>query len=336
MDAFLGKFSGEVRKDLGETHGVLWERDADVENCRSCKSKFSVRIRRHHCRGCGGIFCETCSVANATMENEKVSRACNGCLTGKTPGISIKEMAEKSVRGKFDDSRKPAEEITIQRESKYPLNSSTSSSSPPQVGYFEFYNKSEFVICIKIFSGGEDFFWEVPRPTYTVVPPLSTIHAEFDPTCKNLQFVLLVNNPSLSRSGGGGGPGPIGLIEETRHLEDIPPHLRVDNFKHFIVYQVASFNCNILLKYKGDGTVELRKGTSVSRLGLFGYLGLSSSQSNGIDFSTNSTERITVLCTVSSISPPPALSFFSNIFTLLFYGSHNSSNFFFISCFSLS
>lgn len=37
-----------------------WLKDSDVPNCQTCSSSFTFLHRRHHCRSCGGIFCENC------------------------------------------------------------------------------------------------------------------------------------------------------------------------------------------------------------------------------------------------------------------------------------
>eukprot|EP00039_Didymoeca_costata_P029920 m.27051 g.27051 ORF g.27051 m.27051 type:complete len:197 (-) comp7857_c0_seq1:1422-2012(-) len=38
-----------------------WQSDRDAPNCMSCNSLFQHRLRRHHCRFCGRVFCDTCS-----------------------------------------------------------------------------------------------------------------------------------------------------------------------------------------------------------------------------------------------------------------------------------
>eukprot|EP01113_Clastostelium_recurvatum_P001231 TRINITY_DN10507_c2_g1_i1.p2 TRINITY_DN10507_c2_g1~~TRINITY_DN10507_c2_g1_i1.p2 ORF type:complete len:143 (-),score=33.27 TRINITY_DN10507_c2_g1_i1:75-503(-) len=40
----------------------IWINDADVPRCPSCCRKFGPLRRRHHCRHCGRIFCEECSI----------------------------------------------------------------------------------------------------------------------------------------------------------------------------------------------------------------------------------------------------------------------------------
>eukprot|EP01065_Artemidia_motanka_P005392 TRINITY_DN12600_c0_g2_i1.p1 TRINITY_DN12600_c0_g2~~TRINITY_DN12600_c0_g2_i1.p1 ORF type:complete len:2608 (+),score=682.15 TRINITY_DN12600_c0_g2_i1:108-7931(+) len=38
-----------------------WVRDDAVMKCTGCGSRFSFSRRRHHCRRCGGVFCDSCS-----------------------------------------------------------------------------------------------------------------------------------------------------------------------------------------------------------------------------------------------------------------------------------
>lgn len=50
----------EVSKQVNE---FQWEQDEKVTNCKLCVKEFSVSRRKHHCRRCGGIFCNECSVS---------------------------------------------------------------------------------------------------------------------------------------------------------------------------------------------------------------------------------------------------------------------------------
>ncbi len=51
----------EVSKHVND---FQWEQDENVINCKLCVKDFSVARRKHHCRRCGGIFCNECSVSN--------------------------------------------------------------------------------------------------------------------------------------------------------------------------------------------------------------------------------------------------------------------------------
>ena len=58
--------------------------DALRPNCSHCATVFSLSKRRHHCRLCGDIFCDTCSTHRVTLplpgvEFEKPVRICDFC-----------------------------------------------------------------------------------------------------------------------------------------------------------------------------------------------------------------------------------------------------------------
>lgn len=39
---------------------AMWMHDSGSDICLQCKSTFSLLLRRHHCRRCGGLFCNSC------------------------------------------------------------------------------------------------------------------------------------------------------------------------------------------------------------------------------------------------------------------------------------
>lgn len=41
--------------------GMCWDEDNVVSRCRSCQAEFTASLRKHHCRNCGGIFCDVCA-----------------------------------------------------------------------------------------------------------------------------------------------------------------------------------------------------------------------------------------------------------------------------------
>jgi len=58
--------------------------DDTFPNCQSCAILFSNLRRRHHCRLCGNLFCESCSKKKVMLpldgkEFSKPVRVCNGC-----------------------------------------------------------------------------------------------------------------------------------------------------------------------------------------------------------------------------------------------------------------
>lgn len=55
-----------------------WVDDSTVSTCMKCAGKFTVTNRKHHCRECGGVFCQTCSAFKIVIEGS-LKRACADC-----------------------------------------------------------------------------------------------------------------------------------------------------------------------------------------------------------------------------------------------------------------
>lgn len=59
-----------------------WEKDSMATNCKICTKEFSLARRRHHCRNCGGIFCDACSDNKMKLPSSaKPMRVCDNCYT---------------------------------------------------------------------------------------------------------------------------------------------------------------------------------------------------------------------------------------------------------------
>jgi hypothetical protein len=89
----------------------LWELPEPVEYCRECQFQFQVPTQKHHCRSCGGVFCDTCCPSGLPTSYEKNSliptalnlspseavRLCLGCKRGECPSKEIKEKIRKQL-----------------------------------------------------------------------------------------------------------------------------------------------------------------------------------------------------------------------------------------------
>jgi hypothetical protein len=51
-----------------------WQRDDDAPTCTACGVNFGVITRRHHCRICGLVFCQSCS--NQAVHGERACQLC--------------------------------------------------------------------------------------------------------------------------------------------------------------------------------------------------------------------------------------------------------------------
>ena len=64
---------------LDATAPVLQRQDRSP-TCASCGSKFSLLVRRHHCRLCGRVVCASCSPHRVYAGNARPVRACAPCI----------------------------------------------------------------------------------------------------------------------------------------------------------------------------------------------------------------------------------------------------------------
>uniref|UniRef100_A0A672SKD2 RUN and FYVE domain containing 2 n=1 Tax=Sinocyclocheilus grahami TaxID=75366 RepID=A0A672SKD2_SINGR len=60
--------------------GQVWLKDKDATHCKLCEKEFSISRRKHHCRNCGEIFCNTCSDNELPLPaSPKPVRVCDTC-----------------------------------------------------------------------------------------------------------------------------------------------------------------------------------------------------------------------------------------------------------------
>jgi hypothetical protein len=80
-----------------------WIADADARTCGGCRvggcgREFSVYRRKHHCRGCGGVFCAKCSGAKhdfASQEGQTARlRVCDPCAAQPGAGLAAAAAAD--------------------------------------------------------------------------------------------------------------------------------------------------------------------------------------------------------------------------------------------------
>ena len=88
----------------------LWHKDDDHPSCELCNKKFTFFNRRHHCRNCGKIICDDCSMFHYTSKTQskyhphRVCKLCKYCVLsrqGKESEECIQYMDEANL---LDDS----------------------------------------------------------------------------------------------------------------------------------------------------------------------------------------------------------------------------------------
>ncbi|CUI14418.1 zinc finger protein, putative [Bodo saltans] len=56
-----------------------WKPDTSSSSCDSCGAPFSLLRRRHHCRNCGGLFCDTCSSGRCSLPSRGFDESVRVC-----------------------------------------------------------------------------------------------------------------------------------------------------------------------------------------------------------------------------------------------------------------
>lgn len=86
---------GDVRPHTATHHNTppkdaSWKPDARATTCEKCSVRFTFMTRKHHCRRCGGIFCDACTKKRRTLSDPLIEsgqragvienlRVCDNC-----------------------------------------------------------------------------------------------------------------------------------------------------------------------------------------------------------------------------------------------------------------
>lgn len=68
----------------------IWASDKHASHCKICSKEFNMTRRRHHCRHCGEIFCNSCSDNQMALPgSSKLVRVCDDCHVKLVESYSI-------------------------------------------------------------------------------------------------------------------------------------------------------------------------------------------------------------------------------------------------------
>ena len=68
---------------------TFWQKDSDATECSHCSRAFTMLRRRHHCRGCGGLTCDACSLSRRRIlvagspPTKRLERVCDSCVSAQ-------------------------------------------------------------------------------------------------------------------------------------------------------------------------------------------------------------------------------------------------------------
>ncbi|KAI8832206.1 hypothetical protein BC829DRAFT_408812 [Chytridium lagenaria] len=72
-------------------HPPTWQPDATASSCSGCSKRFSLFVRRHHCRCCGKVFCDLCTSRRWNIPSAShfsLSRVCSPCFSSLSRGVT--------------------------------------------------------------------------------------------------------------------------------------------------------------------------------------------------------------------------------------------------------
>ncbi|CRG94797.1 FYVE and coiled-coil domain-containing protein, putative [Plasmodium gallinaceum] len=102
-------FNGDVENENEKK--LFWVPDEEVTNCYSCNVFFNVRIRKHHCRACGNVFCSNCSDNKLKISEyyyaEKV-RVCDRCFIERSSPQTLLLQEDLGARKQINQDLKKA------------------------------------------------------------------------------------------------------------------------------------------------------------------------------------------------------------------------------------
>ncbi|KAM9843585.1 pleckstrin homology domain-containing family F member 2-like [Aulostomus maculatus] len=101
-DCRCSQLKGSTRLPVS-IFAASWIPNSVAYRCMRCISKFTLTNRRHHCRKCGFLVCNSCSKQRAVIRNidtKKELRVCHHCHTGiekEKISNSVENNAESSA-----------------------------------------------------------------------------------------------------------------------------------------------------------------------------------------------------------------------------------------------
>jgi len=74
---------GGITKEIPPSRRPAWKADSSIDNCTGCSQKFTLYVRKHHCRNCGDIYCSLCcgdKIPLKHLDYQEPVRVCRSCV----------------------------------------------------------------------------------------------------------------------------------------------------------------------------------------------------------------------------------------------------------------
>jgi hypothetical protein len=86
-----------VRLSKKTSEAGVWINDQEVADCMICHVRYTLLVRRHHCRRCGAVVCGRCSENRMFLESSRsgtLKRVCDTCFAASRKADEEEEEAE--------------------------------------------------------------------------------------------------------------------------------------------------------------------------------------------------------------------------------------------------
>uniref|UniRef100_K3W822 phosphatidylinositol-3,5-bisphosphate 3-phosphatase n=1 Tax=Globisporangium ultimum (strain ATCC 200006 / CBS 805.95 / DAOM BR144) TaxID=431595 RepID=K3W822_GLOUD len=106
-------YNSSQRPQHQRKKSVPWVPDSLAEKCYGCHASFTLVLRRHHCRRCGNVFCDTCSSARIPLVSAGFFtpvRVCEKCC-----------VAAKKAHAKMMEEKMQQQQMLRKSEEEYLL-----------------------------------------------------------------------------------------------------------------------------------------------------------------------------------------------------------------------
>lgn len=90
----------------GSTFAVTWIPDQASAICMRCTNKFTVTMRRHHCRKCGFLVCGPCSKKRALIRHIHPTKKLRVCTICHSSLLRVEEEAKDMARLRGNSTEK--------------------------------------------------------------------------------------------------------------------------------------------------------------------------------------------------------------------------------------
>jgi len=88
-------------KKASAEHAAVWIPDSEANTCMHCKKvQFTLVNRRHHCRKCGLVVCNTCSARRFLLpaQSSKPLRVCNSCFDELSKSTNSQDLQARESK----------------------------------------------------------------------------------------------------------------------------------------------------------------------------------------------------------------------------------------------